>query len=266
MEAEIFKPDQALTELTARLNAIKVRAEIIVVHDADSCAAAKSLELEIKAYLDAVELSDFARDVASKKFEAQQAANALKELQRPGDDLRALVKGRRTAWEMEGRRKAQLEQDRINAENKRLHDQQVEADRQEAERIATEARKATVDAIRADYKAGRITKRQCEKLLREAGSQKEADMMKAAADAEEAKKAGPAPVKVAANIPKMQGVQSRVNWKFEVTDETKVGRPWCDPSDGNGGNRIGEYVRKSKSQADGDAAAKLIGGIKVWQE
>ena len=69
----------------------------------------------------------------------------------------------------------------------------------------------------------------------------------------------PAPVIVKPSIPTVPGTRNTVNYKFEVTDETKVRKEWLKPDL----VAIGEKVRADK---DPELSMKEIGGIRAWKE
>jgi hypothetical protein len=124
-------------------------------------------------------------------------------------------------WDRAEERAAQAERDRIAREKQAVLDREAEEKRRLDEEAASELRKKRVAEIRADLKDGKITKRQAEKLLKEAGALEESLKAKAAADEEDAKrdnKMEAATVEVKPNIPTVAGNVRRVNWSAECTD------------------------------------------------
>jgi hypothetical protein len=66
----------------------------------------------------------------------------------------------------------------------------------------------------------------------------------------------PAPVVVLeSSVPKQDGISKRVNWRYEVVDESKVPREFMSPSD----LKIGAVVRSQKGLTK-------IPGVRVWSE
>lgn len=127
------------------------------------------------------------------------------------------VKNKVTNWRLEEDRKRRAEENRLAAQLKK------EAD----DRAAAEAA-----------------------LLEASGEKELAEMVR-----QEAAEAPPPVVVVAPTVPKQDGITKRVNWRFEVTDESKVPRELMEPSD----VKIGAVVRSQKGLAN-------IPGVRVWSE
>ena len=119
--------------------------------------------------------------------------------------------------------------------------------RQEAQRKANEDRKAQEKEIEKRRKAGDLSKREAEQQKKEAAQ----EATEKAADVRE--------VTVEPNVPKVTGLRGRVNWYFEVVDESKLPRRFLK------GDlvAIGVEVRHIKDKAKAEAA---IPGIRVWSE
>jgi hypothetical protein len=111
--------------------------------------------------------------------------------------------------------------------------------RAEEQRIADEAKKEADERALAEATA-----------LEASGDSDLADMvLQNAAEA-------PAPVVVLeSSVPKQDGISKRVNWRYEVVDETKVPREFMVPSD----LKIGAVVRSQKGLTK-------IPGVRVWSE
>lgn len=178
----------------------------------------------------------------------------------PAKQIGELGAQKAEAYAGEERRKAKVEEDRINAQRAAEQRAKAEAEANERNRIAEEIKQDRIAEIRRMLRLKEISKRQAEKLLKEAGAEEEAYKARVAADAEEARNAPPPPpVKVEAAIPKVSGVKRRVNFKFEVVDASKVGRQWLMPDE----VAIGTKVRGDKDAAKSE---REIGGIRVIEE
>lgn len=102
--------------------------------------------------------------------------------------------------------------------------QEAEAKRIADQKAAAERRAIRVKEIRAQFGRGEITKRQSEKLLREAGATEEADKAAASAAADEAKVQAAEKAKelvVESNVPNVAGVQKRTNFHAACSDRKK---------------------------------------------
>ena len=127
------------------------------------------------------------------------------------------VKNKVTNWRLEEERKRRAEEARLSAQLKK------EAD----DRAAAEAA-----------------------ALKASGEKELAQMV-----LEEAASAPPPVVVARPTVPKQDGIASRVNWRFEVVEESKVPRELMEPSD----IKIGAVVRSQKGLAK-------IPGVRVWSE
>jgi hypothetical protein len=278
-ETTIVKGSAALDALQKKLQVLKDRADSLVVRDQEGCIVAKNLKLDIQAYAKAVKFETGPEiEIAKERLRALQSQEKM--LLAPAESMLETADNKRKSWEEEERRKAAEEQRRINEENRIAAQKKADEERTERERIAMEERKqreeeakrvaaeAAHEAERA-RKAGEIGKREAERQKKEAAEQMERDR-KAAAEAEAREKARAAQdakemlynmpqVSVKPNIPTVQGVASRQNWKFKIADETKVPRIWCMPNE----VAIGRFVRDAKSKEKAEAA---IPGIEVWSE
>jgi hypothetical protein len=137
------------------------------------------------------------------------------------EEIRGTLTPKMAEWDRAEERAAAAERDRVAREKQAVLDREAEEKRREDEKAAKELRERRVAEIRADLKSGKITKRQSEKLLREAGAMEEALKAKAAADEEDAKKASQSvaeKVEVKPNVPTVAGNVRRVNWSAECTD------------------------------------------------
>ena len=254
------------------LTGLRERANAIVVHDQESYILACQIALDARSYMKDVK-SKLGRGIESAKTHMQKLQNDMKAYLAPAEAIDQAASQKAEGWKAEERRKAQVEQDRINREAQRVAAAKAEEDRIEAERIAKEQRQEKVAEIRADLKAGLIKKREAERLLKLAGAHEEAALAAASAAADEAK-AAPAPqVTVQPNVPKVSGIKGRVNYKAGVVNADALIRAFVA---GNAEQRgflrqfitvdemaIGRYAREQKNSKAVEAA---IPGIRAWEE
>jgi hypothetical protein len=258
MSATATGTDLVKVNIEMALTGLRDRANAIVVHDQESYILACQIALDARSYMKDVK-SKLGPGIDSAKTHLQRLQNDMKAYLAPAEAIDQAASQKAEGWKAEERRKAQVEQERINREAQRVAAAKAEEDRIEAERIAKEQRKEKVAEIRADLKAGLIGKRQAEKLLKLAGADEEAALAAASAAADEAK-AAPAPqVTVAPNVPKVAGIKARVNWKFKITDERKIPRTYQCADE----TAIGAMVRNIKNKAE---AESICPGIEVYTE
>lgn len=177
-------------------------------------------------------------------------------------EIKGILTPKMAEWDRAEERAAAAERDRVAREKQAALDREAELKRKEDETAAIELRKKRVAEIRADLKSGKITKRQSEKLLREAGAMEEALKVKAAADEEDAKKEAvhvAETVEVKPNVPTVQGNVRRVNWKFRIKNPQHVKIGYLCPDE----IKIGARVRELK---DAKLAEAEIGGIEVYED
>jgi hypothetical protein len=184
------------------------------------------------------------------------------------EEARGILMGKMGDWDRAEEAAARAEEERKKRELQATLDRQAEEKRQADEQAARELRVIRVAEIRADLKAAKITKRQAEKLLREAGAMEEALKAKAAADQEEAKVQSAKvveTVKVETNVPIVAGNVRRKNWRFRVTNAQQVKMRYLCPDE----TKIGAEVRKlTKDSTDTDKAAieMEVGGIEIYED
>jgi flagellar biosynthesis GTPase FlhF len=235
-QAEIVKPEsEQLSELNSKMAELVARSSMKVL-DGQTCLEAKLLESDFKGYLRAVELSDFGRDYEAKKEAYQRSRDRLTALSSPAEGALKMLTTRRRAWEEEERQAAAREQARINEEARRV-----------AAAKAEEERKVREKEIEKQRKAGEIGKREAEKQKQAAAVEEQ----RRAAEVQE--------VRVAPSIPKVAGVPSRQNWKFEIVDANKIPRRYLVPDE----SAIGYMVRTSKDAKKAEAECP---GLRVWSE
>ena len=132
--------------------------------------------------------------------------------------------------------RAEAEERRINEERRKKAADDAEAERKRREK-----------EIEAQRKAGEVGKREAERLRKEAEAEAKAQA------------AAVVDVKVQANIPSVQGVPSRVNWKFRIVDANKIPKAYLIPDE----QKIGQTVRLLKDKARTEA---VIPGIEVYTD
>jgi hypothetical protein len=138
-----------------------------------------------------------------------------------GEEIRALLTSMMGDWDRAEEAKRKADQDRQKKELQARLDREAEEKRQADEEQAKELRKARVAEIRADLRAGKITKRQAEKQLRAAGATEEAAKAQASAEEDEAKeksKLVAETVKVKSNVPIVSGNTRRINYSAKCTN------------------------------------------------
>jgi hypothetical protein len=184
------------------------------------------------------------------------------------EEARGILMGKMGDWDRAEEAAARAEQDRIQREKQAAIDRAAEEKRQADEQAAKELRERRVAEIRQDLKDKKITKRQAEKLLREAGAMEESLLAKAAADQEEAKSKTPeavAKVEVKANVPIIAGNKRRKNWRARVINAQAVKIQFLCPDE----QAIGAEVRKLGTDATPEDVAAMeakIGGIEIREE
>lgn len=108
--------------------------------------------------------------------------------------------------------------------------------------------------------------REQDEINRKAREAQDAENKRRADEARAAKKKIPEPIAapvqtvvVAPAVPKVAGIKARVNYRFEVTDDTKLPREFMMPNE----VKIGWFVRQRK---DSKASMEAIPGIRCWEE
>jgi len=178
------------------------------------------------------------------------------------EETKGVLVPKMAEWTRKEASAAAAEQERKQREEEARLKREAEEKRQKDEAAAKELRKERVNQIRQDLREKKITVRQSEKLLREAGALEEAAKAQISADEADAKaKAAEkaSHLKVEPNIPTVAGVVKRKNWKFKITNPYKVNIRYMVPDE----VAIGEVVRRLKNKEQAEAE---IGGIEVWEE
>jgi regulator of protease activity HflC (stomatin/prohibitin superfamily) len=184
--------------------------------------------------------------------------------------LDAEIAGKMAERNKRERESAEREQRRINEEKREAAQKRADEQRAADELLAKEKREKRVAEIRGLLKRGKIGKREAAKLLKEAGATQEADLARAAADAEDTAK-NVDQVKVLPNKVTILGQRARAPWQWRMVDITKIPRELLYPNRNALGHwdpekfpRIGEMVRNEKDKVKAEAAAG--GGIEVYQD
>lgn len=240
------------------INSLRDRATAIVVKTPQDYIAVCNLVVEGRGFVKKWE-SVFAETIRSAKAHLDTIKNELKGHVVEAEEIISIAEKKAEAYRAEEKRLADAEQKRLNDEAARAAQVKAEQDKREAEKAAAEKKRTTIAEVNQLLAAGRIGKREAAKRLKEAGAEEEAAIQSAAAVAEEQKAAPPPQIKVAPSIPKVAGIKGRTNWKFKITDETKIPRLYCTPDE----VAIGNMVRATKDKAKAEA---LIPGIEVWSE
>jgi hypothetical protein len=250
--AEIVKSTQS------NIEALRDRANAIVVKTPQDYIAVCNLVIEGRGFIKKWK-QVFEATIQSAKAHLDTVKNELQGHVIEAEEVVRIAETKAEAYRAEEKRQRDAEQKRLNDEAARAAQVKAEQDKREAEKAAAEKKRTTIAEVNQLLAAGRIGKREAAKRLKEAGAEEEAAIQSAAAVAEEQKAAPPPQIKVAPSIPKVAGIKGRTNWKFKITDETKIPRLYCTPDE----VAIGNMVRATKDKAKAEA---LIPGIEVWSE
>ena len=221
--------------LQAGLTELRQKAESIVVSDSGSCLAAKTAQRDVRAYMKDVHLK-LDPFVESAKRNYQAARDELNKWIEPAETIDGALARKVKDYETQERMRAEAEERRINEERRKKAADDAEAERKRREK-----------EIEAQRKAGEVGKREAERMKKEAEAEAKAQA------------AAVVDVKVQANIPSVQGVPSRVNWKFRIVDANKIPKAYLIPDE----QKIGQTVRLLKDKARTEA---VIPGIEVYTD
>jgi len=240
-----------------KLATLQQRATAIQVVDQESYAAACQIVLDGRQEVRAI---GFVLDpgIDSAKRHLETLRNQKAQFVNRITPIVEIAAQKAEAWKAEERRKAQQEQDAINAQARVDAQRQAEEERKTTEQQAEEERKVRERAIEAARKAGEIGKREEARLKKQAEEDAARAKELAAKQAEETAKNVPE-VKVLPSVPVVAGIVKRVNHKFEVVDASKLPRQYLKPDE----VAIGERVRKLKDPAK---AMMEIPGLRCWEE
>ena len=266
MATQIVKPESS--EFAVALARLQADAQNIAVRTADDCLRAKTMQQEVRRYLKDVhaKLDPFVQ-IAKNNYDDAKTERA-KWLD-PGEAVDAALALKVKDYERIEREKAEAEQRRINEERRRKAEQEAAEQRKRDEAAAAERRKEEEKRIAEAQKAGELKKREAEKMRREAEERERQQREQARRDAE-AVKATVQDVKVAPAIPKVAGVPSRRNYRFEIVDITKIPRQFLYPTKRPDGTydpakfpEIGDKVRDDKDPLKSMAE---IPGIRAFED
>jgi len=269
----------AIKPIETKLQQLKSRIAALQVVDPQTYSEACQIALDIRGEIKAI---GFVLDPGIASAQAHldtlkiQKANYVN----PNKLVLEGVEAKAEAWKAEERRKAKLEQDRINeqarvAAQRKATEERIQAEEKAKEdlarrnREAAEIRKAREKEIEQQRKAGEIGKRESDKLKKQEAAEAEEIKRQAAEDFERARiraiedekltAANVKTVTVAPAVPKVSGIRARVNYKFVIVDASKVRPEFKIPDE----VAIGRKVRNDKNPAKSMAE---IGGIQVEEE
>ena len=250
-----------------KLAALNARAQAIVVSDQPTYVEARQIELDAKAYIKSVG-HELDPGIESARSHLDLLRNQKNKFTEPAKAVLDIVARKANDWTAEERRKAKIEEDRINEQRRIEAARAAEVERKERERQAEIDRKAREKELEAQRKAGEIGKREAERLKKEAAEAAEREKVQAAKDAKEAA-ANVQEVRVAPSTPKVAGIKSQQYFFAEVTDESAIIRAFLA---GDSERRaflrqfitvdaqaVGRFARDTK---DCDKAASLVPGCK----
>jgi len=240
------------------LEALKAKAQALKVFDKASFEKADELLKQTKRETnDAEETMDPFRTMLNR------AKDFVLVRQRRVTNAAEIVRGILNAKMVEYSQKVERERKAEEERQQKLKQAQLEREAEEKRRADAEAAKALkerrVSEIREDLRNGKITKRQAEKLLREAGAEEEAAKAKAAADADDLKNKAPEIAQkttVKSEVPR----GGRTNRTFKVVRPQEVKLKYLKPDD----VAIGEVVRNRDLTIEQVIAE--VGGIEVSED
>jgi multidrug efflux pump subunit AcrA (membrane-fusion protein) len=236
------------------LSTLQSDAQNLVVRTAEDCLAAKTKQRDVRNYMKDVHLK-LDPFVESAKRNLASAKDELNKWLAPAEAVDATLAQKVKDYERVEREKAEAEERRINEERRRQAEIEAAAQRKRDEAEAAERRKEEQKRIEEARKAGELNKREAEKARREAEERERLAREQAAKDAEAAK-ASVKDVKVVANIPTVQGVPSRRNYKFRIVDASRIPRAYLCPDE----VKIGQFVRAEKK------VGEVIPGVEAYED
>lgn len=217
-----------ITGVQEQLAAMKPLAEKVVVNSKETQIQAGELLKQIRDLkkLGPTYLAPFktivkraADFIRNKETSHESAALEIENILTP--KIERYIRDERIAAEEETRR--------VREADEKARRGKIEADRQEAIRLAAERKETRIAEIKAMLKAGEISKTKYKELMKEVGiieedEKDEADAMKRAAIQ--------APVEersVLPNTAPVAGLRRRLEWSFTVTDVNKIPREYMIP-------------------------------------
>ncbi|KKM68375.1 hypothetical protein LCGC14_1461540 [marine sediment metagenome] len=240
--------------IESRLAILYEQATSIQVRDQESYTLACQIALDARKEIKAV---GFVLDpgINSAREHLETLRNQKAAFVNRVTPIAELASGKASLWREEERRAAEVEQEKLNADRRRVAAAEAERGRIAAERDAEAQRKQREKEIEQARKAGEFGKRDANRLSREATAQADADV-RAAQDAAEAA-AQVKEVKVKPSIPKMAGIKGRTNWKFRILNYALIPGTYRMADEA----AIGRMVRAAKDKKKAEAACP---GIEVW--
>lgn len=257
--------NQALAKLEdqeERLAELKKEAIKLEVTDVASFTKAGELTAEIKRLSKDADTTMDPFDTIIKRAK-EFILTRKRRVTNLGEEIRGVLTGKMSEYTTRVERERKAEEERVQKAKQAEIEREAEEKRRADAAAAEELKRRRVAEIRQDLKAGKITKRQAEKLLRDAGAEEEAQKAQAAADAEDLKNKAPEIAQqttVKSEVPKVAGVVQRTNRKFRVVKPQEVKLKYLKPDD----VAIGEIVRDKKRTIEQVIAE--VGGIEVWEE
>ena len=236
------------------LSLFRWQAQAIVVSDQHGYITACQLALDVRAYMKDVK-AKLGPGIDSAKQHLQRLQNDMNAYLAPAKEIDEIVSRKAEEWKRAEREAAFREQERIRLEAEAKQRQKAEEERREAERVAAEQRKAREAELEAQRKAGEIGKREEARLAKQAAEDEAKARELAAKQAAETAAAVPE-IKVAPAVPKVAGIKARENWKFRITDASKLPRAYLMADE----VAIGQFVRKTKK------AGEVIPGVEAYSE
>jgi hypothetical protein len=247
-------PQEQIQKIELELASLRQRVEAMTVATPEQYIGICNLVLEGRGFIKRWK-GVYAEPLRSAKEHVQLLQNEEKLRISGAEIIVAIAEKKGEGYKAEERRKAQIEQDRINEERRLEAAAKAEAERKERERIAEEQRKLAAAEAEKARKAGEIGKREADRRKKEAEEAAQRERDRAAADAKVAA-ANVQEVKVAPSVPKVAGIKARVNYKFKIVDETKIPREYLMPDE----VKIGAAVRQAKK------VGEIIPGIEAYSE
>ena len=212
----------SMEDLDAQMLALKALAEALpkVFQSREDYDKAASIIAQKKALEKLADSTMTPYDVLVKKVKTfiQTQKNIVSNR---GEVVYSIVVPAMTEWDEREAKAAKADQDRKQKEFEEKRRREAEEQKAKDDAAAAVRKQTRVADIRADLKAGKITKRQAERLLNEAGAAEEAAKAKAAADEEDAKakaEQDAAKLKVKPNTGAVAGVVRRTNFTARCTD------------------------------------------------
>jgi hypothetical protein len=249
--------DIVVKEVERGLTVLRERAQAIVVHDANEYQQACQVALDCRAYVKDV---GFKLDpgINSALVHLNFLRNEKNRFIEPAKQIAEIAAQKAEAWKAEERRKAQVEQDRINEQRRIEAQRKAEEEKRAADAQAKLDREARERELETARKAGDIGKRE-EARLKKQAEEDEARQRELAAKQAVVTAANIQEVKIIPSVPKVAGIKARVNYKFEIVNPGLVKDGFLKPDE----VAIGVKVRGDK---DPDKSMLEIGGIRVWSE